>query len=91
MFKVGDILKAKMDVAEEVYEGCRGTTVYKKMMHLAETKRYEVIGDAGSAYVIRHLETDPLVETTHDKNEVHDYFMLDEDLTSNNKTKEEER
>ncbi len=77
-FKVGDILKAKMDVAESVYEGCRGTIVYEKMMELARTKRFEVIAAAGTSYALRHLGTDPLVETQHDKQEVHDYFTLDE-------------
>lgn len=89
MFEVGDILRAKMDIAEQVYEGCKGTSVYKKMMYLAETKRYEVIGVVGSAYVLRHLKTDPLVEAQHDKNEVHTYFELDKELTNNNKQEEE--
>lgn len=77
MFKTGDILKAKMDVAESVYEGCRGTTVYSTMMELAKTKRYEVLNVINGQYVIRHLGTDPLVESQHDKNEVHSYFELD--------------
>lgn len=88
MFRIGDIIRARLDVAEEVYEGCRGTTVYKKMMHLAKTKRYEIIGDAGSAYVIKHLYTDPLIESTHDKSEVHEYFILDEELTKQNNEEE---
>lgn len=77
MFKIGDILKTNMDVAETQYEGCRGTTVYTTMMELAKSKRFEIIGDNGSQYVIRHLGTDPIVETYSDKNEIHGLFLKD--------------
>jgi len=77
MFKIGDILKTNMDVAEQQYEGCKGTTVYESMMELANTKRFEIIGDNGSQYVVRHLDTDPIVETYSDKNEIHSLFLKD--------------
>lgn len=77
MFNVGDVLKARMDVAEDQYEGCRGTTVYNKMMELAKTKRFKIMGVTQTHYVVRHLGTDPLVERPEDKNEVHTLFELD--------------
>lgn len=77
-FKVGDVLKTRMDIAEDVYEGCKGTTVYDKMMELARTKRFEVIADNGTQYVLRHLGTDPLVELPYDRDEVHSYMEKDE-------------
>lgn len=89
MFKIGDVIKARMDVAESAYEGCKGTTVYDQMMHLAQTKRYEVLNVMQGQYMLRHLDTDPLVELAHDKGEVHAYFELDEQLTNNNNNKEE--
>jgi hypothetical protein len=79
MFKVGDILKTRMDVAESVYEGCRGTTVYETMMELARTKRFEVIGDQPGIYVIKHLDVDPPVELHSNKNEVHAHFERDDE------------
>ena len=82
MFKAGDILKANMDIAESVYEGCKGTTVYQTMMKLAQEKRYEVLNFVNGQYVIRHLDTDPLVESQHDKAEVHQYFVLDSEQTT---------
>ena len=88
MFKTGDVLKTKMDIAETVYEGCKGTTVYNQMMELARTRRFEVLNVVGSTYVLRHLDTDPLVELAHDKAEVHQYFEIDESLTNNNNKEE---
>lgn len=79
MFKIGDVLKARMDVAEDQYEGCKGTTVYNQMMELARTKRFKVVGINATQYVIRHLGTDPLVEAPAEINDVNSMFMVDEE------------
>lgn len=75
MFKVGDILKTNMAVAEDQYEGCKGTLVYNQMMELADKHRFEVIGVGALDYTIKRLDDNQ--QFTNPKSEIHSYFVLD--------------
>ena len=60
MFKIGDILKIRMDVAEDQYNGCKGTIVYEKAMRDAENFRFEVLDVLPNIYKMKRI---------HDKKE----------------------
>lgn len=77
MFKVGDIIKAKMDVAEDQYAGCKGTIVYDKMMELALTKRFKIVGETKTHYEVLHVGEN--VQNSHPRTEVHELFELAND------------
>ena len=79
MFNIGDILKARMDVAETQYGGFKETNrpVYNKMMELAFTKRFEVVGKSPVEYQILHVGEN--VQNAHPLNEVHENMVLAND------------
>jgi hypothetical protein len=76
MFKVGDILKANMNEAEEQYQGCKGTTVYNTLIKRAENYRFEVIGVTPGDYTLRRLSDGK--ENVWSKNQVHSDLVLAE-------------
>jgi hypothetical protein len=77
MFKVGDILKANIDKAEEQFGGARGTTVYTTMIELAKMHRFEVLGVDQFTYKLKRLVDG--AQNTWTVQEVHENLVLAND------------
>ena len=56
MFKIGDLLKIKMDQFEYQYGGCANTTVYKTLKKTAEQYRYKVLSKTAGSYELERSD-----------------------------------
>lgn len=75
MFTVGQIIKARLDVAEDLYDGCKGTTVYDNMIAAAKKYRFKIIAEDAATYTLER--TDDVAQVTYDRTEIEQMFELD--------------
>ena len=77
MFKIGDILRVNLAVAQQQFADYKDTQPYHKMMEAAEKHRYEVVGETSKEYQLKRIEDNqPYVSP---KSEVHSNFVIAQD------------
>jgi hypothetical protein len=73
-FNVGDKIRVNMTLAEDCFEGCKGTTVYNTMIEKARKHRFEVLDNNNGFYLLKRDDGQAISESA---DEVESYFELD--------------